>query len=120
MNLDIESVFKFAKHQKIINSLLEQKSFKPQSFSQQLAPELRLIFENVYISISQYDSMDMERKELEFKKVLKKLKIDRLKVRLKKLSQQITRLDNSTQTDQLQKVEEEYNLTIKKLAKLQS
>jgi len=116
---DLDQVLSMVKFKTILNLLSKQKNFIAISFSKKLPPELKDIFASIYISATA-NQFDQEKILSEINKVIKNIKLVNLKTTLKELSLKIARLENRGPGDELKKTEEEYNLTIGKLSKLQS
>ncbi|MBU4210635.1 DNA primase [Patescibacteria group bacterium] len=116
---DLDQILSMVKFKTVLNLLSKQKNFIAISFSKKLPPELKDIFASIYISATA-NQFDQEKILLEINKVIKNIKLVNLKTTLKELSLKIARLENRGPGDELKKTEEEYNLTIGKLSKLQS
>lgn len=109
----------FTKFQKLLDLLSSQKKFNAKSFSQSLPPELSPVFENLYLQLDQV-KFDSKKLRQEIKKTTNHLLEIKLKSQLNQLSAKIAQLENQGSPDSLRQVENDYNLALQKLSKIQS
>ena len=109
----------FPKFQKLLNLLSAQKKFRANNFSQILPPELSQVFQDLYLQLDQI-KLDSRQHHHEVKKTINQLSEINLKSQLKQLSGKIAQLENQGSPESLRQVENDYNLALQKLSKIQS
>ena len=105
-------------HQKLISLLSQKGRFSPQKIQQKLPPEMRDIFQSLFVRGTSI-VIDSPRRLLEIKKLISQLQIDKLKNQLSALGQEIVKSEAKHQEKQLLRLESRYNRLLTKLSHLQ-
>lgn len=99
--------------------LKTRKLFHPQTFQNNLSPELQSTFQNLYLA-STYLHLDSRERLSEIKKTISQILTGQLKEKLTDLSSQIAQAENQGKNTLVEKLEQEYNQTLTLLSKVQS
>jgi DNA primase len=93
--------------------------FDPSGFADSLSPELKPVFENIFLAAT-FLNLDSHHRAIEINKTVNQILDLELKEKLVKLSSQIAQAEAAGQTSLLEKLEQEYNHTLQQLSKIQA
>lgn len=106
-------------HNIFLNLKSLKGEFDPSSFANSLLPELKPVFENIFLA-STFLTLDSHHRQIEIKKTINQILDITLKEKLVKLSAEISRAESTDQTTLVETLEQEYNQTLIKLSKIQA
>lgn len=102
----------------IADTLLNSKKFIPQKFQEKLPAEIRSVFQTIYLKANSLE-IESHTRSLEIQKTIAKIKTFLIKEKMKALSLKIAQLEDSDDSKELEKTENEYNNLLKELSFVQ-
>lgn len=103
----------------ITQNLLNITDFDPKSFQENLSAEIKPFFQSLFLEATN-NPLDSKVRFSEISKIIDQIDNINLKSQLNQISAQIARLENSSQNEEIDKLEKEYNLILSQLAKIQT
>lgn len=110
--------FRYIKHKKLIDRLKAKKKFNLRDFMKDMEPELRPVFEEIYLDeVNQNIDDDSRKRAIE--KTMDQLKNLYLKQDLRRISVEIAQSEAENNPTKLKQLEVKYKLVLEELAKIQ-